>query len=112
MIGTPVVAQAQNSEYVQGKTQGQANGKADAKRIWFIAGLGLGPIGWGAAALTTPSIPADKMMGKSQDYTLGYADGYKAERKKKQSKYAAVGMVGWVIVYTVAFSPLLDGSTY
>lgn len=103
MIGTPIFAQYQNSEYVKGNLQGWTDGKADANFVWFLAGLGCGIFGWGAAALTNPTVPAGQLMGKTQDYVLGYMDGYKV-RKKKQSTYAAIGWLVALVIYGAVIS--------
>lgn len=87
------------SEYVQGKIDGERDGTAAASPIWILAGVGCGIFGVGLAFLVPPSVPAERLVGKSADYAAGYADRYKSSGKMRQTLYACAGWLTWVLIY-------------
>jgi hypothetical protein len=89
-------------EYMMGKLQGQAD--SHGQPLWFIAGLGCGIIGVGAAYFIKPNPPSGKLLGQTSNYILGYTDGYKNKGREKNTTYACVGWVAWIIIYVTALS--------
>ncbi|HAJ80608.1 MAG TPA: hypothetical protein DCO75_12655 [Fibrobacteres bacterium] len=80
--------------------QGRINGKADATGhpAWILAGLAgtgfcllIGCAGIGVAALVPPSPPEQSLIGKSQNYILGYTESYKSKSRWKNVLYASGG---------------------
>ena len=63
ILAVPLLAQDQTNDFVQGRMDGEMDGKSDANVIWIVAGIGCGCIGVGAAYLFTPSAPAAKLVG-------------------------------------------------
>jgi hypothetical protein len=87
---------ANKDEYLQGRI----NGKADATGhpAWILAGLAgtgfcllIGCAGIGVAALVPPSPPEQMLIGKPQNYILGYTEGYKSKSRWKNVLYASGG---------------------
>ena len=95
----PILAQDNADDFAEGMFDGRNDGRADASVLWLIAGLGCGCIGVGAAYLITPSPPADKMIGKTTNYVIGYSEGYKKGIRGKQTGYAAIGWIVWIAFF-------------
>jgi hypothetical protein len=103
----PIVALAQQGDdCAQGKADGERDGKGNA--LWFLAGLGCGIIGFGAAFLIKPSPNANALLGKSSDYVVCYTEAYQAKAKGKNVLYAGLGWGAWMIIYFAAIYPNLD----
>lgn len=96
LVLTPLLAQG-SDDYAQGKIAGEADGKGNA--LWFIAGLGCGILGFGAALLITPEPPTQALVGKSSNYVLGYNEGYKKKAKGQNALYAGIGWAAWIVIY-------------
>lgn len=99
MLATPILAQQAPSDYVQGKTDGARDGNAAASPLWFAAGVGCGCFGAGAAYLMPPSVPAERLVGKSADYATGYAEAYRSAGRNRQTLYACTGWLTWGLIY-------------
>ena len=77
----------------------EAQAVADAKRdiasssinSWYYMGFCLGGIGVIAALAATPTVPADKLLGKSPEYVLYYSKAYKSEMRRQRTKNASIG---------------------
>ena len=86
-----------NTEALQALALVEAQAVADAKRdidvdnVWFGYGLCCGIVAIGSAYLVTPTVPADKLIGKSPEYVLFYTKAYQDEMKKERAKAAAIG---------------------
>lgn len=94
----PVFSQTQQpSDFIQGKIDGERDSKGNF--LWFIAGVGCGIFGVGAAYLIKPEPSAQSLVGKSSDYVIGYTEGYKEEGRTKNTTYAAVGCLTWTAIY-------------
>lgn len=110
LLTTSLFAQQQGilTDYVQGKVDGERDGKSDVSILWMGAGCCLYGLGIVMAFVISPSVPAEKLMGKTSDYSIGYADGYKSGAKQKQAIYAATGCVlGSItlyLIYALAFA--------
>ncbi|MCF7911334.1 MAG: hypothetical protein K9M99_02310 [Candidatus Cloacimonetes bacterium] len=81
--------------------QGQLDGKRDAKGnpLWILAGCGCGLFGVLGAILIKPNPPAQKLIGKSNDYVLGYTEAYKKAASGKNTGYAFGGWAAYLIAY-------------
>lgn len=86
-----------------------ADAIADAERdmnktSWFMAGCFLNIIGVAAAQMRTPSVPAERLIGKSPEYVAVYTVRYQERLSKLQMNYAlsgcALGSVGCIVVTT------------
>ena len=105
VCATPILAQQapdQASEYFQGKLDGER--EASGSGIWFLAGLGCGVFGLGAAYLSQPAPPAINLVGKSQPYAMGYTDGYRNSARNQNTTYAAIGWAVWLAILVGAYS--------
>jgi hypothetical protein len=98
---------AQQTEYDQGRLQGELDAKGQA--VWILSGLLLGPIGLILPWVINPSVPGANLIGKSAEYVAGYMDGYRHEAKPKNFLYSLVGFavfgaVAAVLVASMASS--------
>ena len=77
------------------ETQAVADAKRDIASSsingWYYMGFCLGGIGVIAALAATPTVPADKLIGKSPEYVVYYSKAYKSEMRKQRTKNAAIG---------------------
>lgn len=104
MVATPV-ARADSSDYLQGRMDGERDGKAEANQlIWGLVGFGCGIVGVGAAYLWAPSVPMGRIIGKSQEYVAAYTDSYRSAAKGAQAMAAGVGCVAWGLIYALLMS--------
>jgi len=108
LMAMPVMGQMGSSDCQQGKIDGKEDGKSKASPAWFLAGLGCGCIGVGGAYLIRPSLPADKIMGKSSEYIVCYEQEFKSSAAAKQAGYALVGWVIWILIYVTLILPSAD----
>ncbi|MCK4510640.1 hypothetical protein KAW64_02825 [bacterium] len=95
VIPAVVFAQIEEStavECMQGKTDGERDGKGNA--AWILGGIGCGIIGVGAAYFSKPNPDASVLLGKSPEYVLCYTEAYQSKAKGKNAGYAAIG---WAI---------------
>ena len=97
MVATPLLAQGQTSDYMQGKLDGERDAKGNP--LWFLAGAGCGIFGAGAAFLIKPSPPAHALIGKSTEYVLGYTEGYKNKARNQNTMYACGGWLTFVLIF-------------
>jgi hypothetical protein len=84
---------AQQTEYEQGKLQGELDARGQA--VWILSGLLLGPIGLILPWVINPRVPGANLIGKSAEYVTGYMDGYRHEAKPKNFLYSLVGFAVW-----------------
>jgi hypothetical protein len=89
---------AEQTEYEQGKLQGELDAKGQA--VWILSGLLLGPIGLILPWIINPHVPGANLIGKSLEYVTGYMDGYRHEAKPKNFLYSLIGFVVWGIAAT------------
>jgi hypothetical protein len=92
----------QGGNFVQGKMDGARDARGNA--LWIIAGVGCGILGVGAAYLTKPSPPLDQLAGKSQEYVMGYTEGYQNKAKDINTGYACAGWGSWVLIYLATYN--------
>jgi hypothetical protein len=93
---------AQQTEYEQGKLQGEMDARGQA--VWILSGLLLGPIGLILPWIINPRVPGANLIGKSAEYVTGYMDGYRHEAKPKNFLYSLIGFAVWgaaAVVVTV-----------
>jgi hypothetical protein len=88
---TSLLGQFKASDYLQGKKDGESDAKGEF--YWFFSGCFLGAFGVVIPLIVEPSIPTWKLIGKSQEYIMGYTDGYKSTVKKKNAMYATIGCI-------------------
>ena len=108
LLATPVLAQMGSDDCSLGKADGKADGKTKASPAWVLAGIGCGCIGVGAAYLIPPSVPVDRMVGKSVNYAMCYEKEFKKSAGTKQAGYAAIGWVIWILIYVTLILPEED----
>ena len=77
----------------------RSDAKTDTSAGWYIAGGVCGCFGFAYAAITTPSVPATRFMGKSPEYILIYSDEYKRTAKNERLKKTGIGWGVWAAVY-------------
>jgi len=110
IIAQPVAAIAQqtdlNSDYMQGKIDGEMDAKGNA--MWIIAGCGCGLLGVGAAYLMKPSPPAAAIIGKSTEYILAYTEAYQNKARNINLRYACTGYIVTMVAYIILLASLSD----
>ena len=107
-FGMPFVTIAQEDMWkLEARVAAERDAEADAKQVLWIGGnflLGvaggcvLGSVGLLGAYLYEPVPPASRLMGKSPEYVLFYADAYKARAQNLQLKSAFIGCLGGSVV--------------
>ena len=85
-----------------------ADAKRDAavdtsKGLWFTIGFFCSVIGWGLSDMRPKYPPADRLVGKTDEYTDDYIVIYKSEVTKIQGEWARWGcftsvLTGWLIL--------------
>ncbi|HPI02507.1 MAG TPA: hypothetical protein PLB12_00820 [Candidatus Goldiibacteriota bacterium] len=72
--------------------QAQMDAAADVNKVlWIGSGCLLGVIGILIGYVASPSVPANRIMGKSSDYLQAYTSCYKDEGKGEQGMNAIIG---------------------
>lgn len=103
LVAAPVLAQEGMGDYMQGKLDGERDARGSP--LWFVAGLGCGIFGAGAAYLIKPNPPASGLIGKSAEYVMGYTEGYKNKGRDRNTMWACAGWLTWVIIYVAIILP-------
>ena len=83
------VEEGTDVECVQGKADGERDGKGNA--AWILGGVGCGIIGVGVAYLNKTSPDASTLLGKSPEYVLCYTEAYEEKSRNKNAMYAGIG---------------------
>lgn len=104
MFSMPFVSIAQEDLWkLEARSTAERDAETDTKQVLWIGGnfilslVGtcvIGSIGLLGAFLYEPSPPASRLMGKSPEYVLIYADAYKRKTRDIQVKAAALGCLG------------------
>ena len=107
-FGMPFVTIAQEDPWkFEARVAAERDAEADAKQVLWIGGtflLGLvgncflGSVGLLGAYLYEPVPPASRLMGKSPEYVLFYADAYHAKIRYIQIRASVLGCLGGSIV--------------
>lgn len=103
VFATPLLSQEASSDFLQGMADGKKDSKGSS--VWFIAGLGCGAIGFVIAAVHNPNVPAENVVGKSQEYVLGYTEGYQSEARRSNMLFAGFG---WAISAAVVIAIMVS----
>ena len=101
---TDAASSAQNS-YQEGTVDGKNDAKGNAD--YLLGGLGCGPFGIIAAAMSNPQPDPQKVIlleqAKGADYASGYSSSFQKESRKKNLKIAITGCcVGAAVAVVVA----------
>ena len=104
VLVAPISIHSQDTAKAETFTEGLMQGQmaASGNVGWMLGGLLCGVFGVGGAYFVEPSPPVYMLIGKSNDYVIGFTEGYKKETKKKNVQYASVGCLG-----SMAFNLLL-----
>lgn len=104
----PFVAIAQEGQWELGvKIDAERDAEANTSQVLWIGGnflLGLaggcvlGSVGLLGAHLYEPPVPTSRLVGKSPEYVLVYADAYKAKARDLQIRSAFIGCLGGSVV--------------
>lgn len=104
----PFVTIAQEDPWkLEARVAAERDAEADTDQVSWIGGnclLGLvggcvlGSVGLLGAYLYEPTPPASRLMGKSPEYILFYADAYKARARDLQLRSAFIGCLGGSVV--------------
>lgn len=89
----------------------QAESDADADESGTIYGVGgflCGIFGWLLATLSSPDVPAARLVGKSSNYVVMYSDAYKRKAKSNRTNAACIG---WGIGSAVSLAIILSSSS-
>lgn len=109
--GTQQQQKTSGNDYMQGKIDGERDGRGTF--AWFFGGLCLGLLGVILAFVIAPQPSTENLVGRSPEYIEGYTEGYMSKAKRQQGYYAlggmAVAVVVWIIVLVVI---LADEDTY
>jgi len=93
------VAQVGSTTYMQGYRDGREAGQNDTPIFNVVWGWLFGIFDLAVVAFSGADVPAERLMfleGKSEDYKLGYVEGYKKGRTSRRFTYSAVGWALWV----------------
>jgi hypothetical protein len=111
LFANPILwAQEEMSDYMQGKIDGERDGKAaGAGAGWFLLGC-LGGVMW--AYILEPDVPpAAALVGKSSEYVMGYNEGYKKAVRNNRVKMAFYGCITSGVAYCVLYAIAIAGTT-
>ena len=107
-FGMPFVTLAQEDTWkLEARVAAERDAEADAKQVLWIGGnfllavaggCVLGSVGLLGAYLYEPVPPASRLMGKSPEYVLFYADAYKSRARSLQLRSAFIGCLGGSVV--------------
>ncbi|MGB9743073.1 MAG: hypothetical protein ACPL0F_07985 [bacterium] len=114
LIAVPVMAQQTGTavtDYLQGKLDGERDGRSSSPILWALAGCCLGLIGILIAYLTSPTVPTDRLIGKSPEYIQGYIEAYQKKGKLQNALWSGLGcLVGTAL--TCIYYILMAESSY
>jgi hypothetical protein len=113
MIATPI-SQALAQEMTQQDPSAEiimAQAEADAQEdvsgtVYGIGGFLCGIFGWLAATLSSPDVPAARLVGKSSNYVSIYTEAYKSKAKSIRTTAACTG---WAIGSAISLIVLAAG---
>jgi cytochrome c553 len=96
-ITQPVLAATETgTDYLRGREDARMDARGSP--LWILAGLTgtgfcilIGCAGIGVAAIFPPSPPAEKLVGKSSNYILGYTEEYKRKSRIYNAMWATLG---------------------
>ena len=105
MLFTPIISIGQQqSDAAQAIADAKRDGKnVNTSYIWFPAGCILGVVGILLAGIYTPTVPAEKLLGKSPEYVAYYTSTYQKIARDDQLMESTLGCV---------FSGCLGGAAY
>ncbi|MGB9743074.1 MAG: hypothetical protein ACPL0F_07990, partial [bacterium] len=114
LIAVPVMAQQAEKEGIKEYQQGKIDGEKDAEGqiLWFGAGCLLGVVGILIAYLVPPSVPGDRLIGKSPEYVQGYTEGYQKKSREKNALWATSGCLTLTAFYLVYFLLIAASAEY
>lgn len=90
----------QEPSYAQIQATAEADAREDESGIGYgIGGFFCGIFGWLFAQVSSPDVPASRLIGKSTNYVAVYAEAYK---RKAKSIRTTAACIGWAIGSTVS----------
>jgi hypothetical protein len=102
------------SDYFSGKIDGELAGRSSSVSAgWFFLGCCGGTLGVVIPYVLEPDVSAEGILGKSNEYIVGFNDGYRSEVKKIRGKKALTGCIASgvaVIVYYVVMIAVVASS--
>lgn len=117
IFSMPFVTIAQEDSWkLEARVAAERDAEADSKQLLWVGGtflLGvvgncvLGSVGLLGAVLYEPTPSASRLLGKSPEYVLVYADAYHAKTRQIQVRSAVLGCIGGVVVSTCIWAPRL-----
>ena len=94
LFTTPYLTLAQpTSDAAQAISDARHDAKLANTHIWGAAGCLLGVTGMLIAYAVTPTVPPEKLLGKSPEYVAHYTSTYQKLVKKDRTTQATVGCV-------------------
>ncbi len=115
--------ETQTEETVPGASteagDGTSQGKADARGngFWFISGLLLPGVGMILPWVFSPSVPSDKLIGKSDEFVAAYRKAYIHKKKVGNFLWSLAGfgtaatVVGVIVIVDIAKSAASAGES-
>ena len=93
----PVIEETTFSIQSQAVAQAELDAAIDVEKdtVWYGAGFFFGVFGVGAAYVLTPSVPPERLLGKSAEYLIYYTNAYRGVVKGKRTEQATVGCIIW-----------------
>jgi hypothetical protein len=91
--------------------QGQCDARKDVKQQpqWACFGCFVGPLAAIVPLVIENNPPPERLIGKSQEYAIGYNEAYKQARKNKDSLSALLGgVISTAILTTLFLSAVLS----
>lgn len=96
----------QEPSYAEIQAQAEADAREDESGVGYgIGGFFCGIFGWLFAQLSSPDVPATRLIGKSANYVAIYAEAYK---RKAKSVRTTAACIGWAIGSTVSLIIILS----
>ncbi|MBI3194993.1 MAG: hypothetical protein HYZ34_11105 [Ignavibacteriae bacterium] len=111
MIATPVsrvfaqemMQQDPSAEIIM--AQAEADAQEDVSgAVYGIGGFLCGIFGWLAATLSSPEVPAVRLIGKSSNYVSIYSEAYKSKAKSIRTTAACTGWAIGAAVSLIIFA--------
>lgn len=112
LFTTPYFTLAQPiSDAAQAISDAQRDAKLANTQIWGTAGCLLGVTGMFLAYIITPTIPPEKLLGKSPEYVIYYTSTYQKLVKEDQTTKATIGCVVGTGTMVALWTILLSSTT-
>ena len=113
---TPEPPAADKEDYESVCSTAKNDARAANTVPYMVGGFCCGVFGFVFAAVSSPAVPADRLAGKSSDYTSAYTRCYQNEARGRNMKAAcggwAIGTAVGLVVEVAILSSSTNNATY